>query len=128
MSLQVLIKMEEKKLQIMAEMVINGDEEVLEYLQFDEMDVVGSDFRTVTWETHCANYHYCVHVLVVATILNLHVLRRTARMLLRHINHIARHHFQCELPEIATTCTIENLAQILSMVLTDVPPAHLSRS
>ena len=112
----------------MAEMVINGDEEVLEYLQFDEMDVVGSDFRTVTWETRCANYHYCGHVLVVATILNLHVLRRTVRMLLRHINHVARHHCQRELPEIVTTCTIENLAQILSMVLTDVPPAHLSRS
>ena len=50
MSLQDLIKVEKTKLQIMAERAINGDEEVLEYLQFDEMNVVGSDFRTVTWE------------------------------------------------------------------------------
>ena len=42
--------MEKTKLQIMAERAINGDQEVLEYLQFDEMNVVGSDFRTVTWE------------------------------------------------------------------------------
>ena len=50
MSLQDLIKVEKTKLQIVAERAINGDEEVLEYLQFDEMNVVGSDFRTVTWE------------------------------------------------------------------------------
>ena len=33
-----------------------------------------------------------------------------------------------ELLEIATTCTVEELATTLSMVLADVPPAHLSRS
>ena len=67
---------------MMAERAINGDEEVLEYLQFEEMNFVGSDFRTVTWETLCANYHYCAHVLVVATILNLQVLCRTSIILL----------------------------------------------
>ena len=33
-----------------------------------------------------------------------------------------------ELPEIARTSTVEELATTLSMVLADVPPAHLSRS
>ena len=48
-------------------------------------------------------------------------------MSLRHASHIACHHSKREFPEIATNCTVEELAHTLSMVLADVPPAHLSR-
>ena len=127
MSLEVLVKMEQTKLQIMAERAINGDEEALEYLDLEEVSVIGSDPRPITWDVLCANYYYCAHVLIVATKLNLHILRRTAHMSLRQAAHIARHHYKREFPEITTTCTVEELANTLSMVLEDVPPAHLSR-
>ena len=48
-------------------------------------------------------------------------------MSLTHASHIARHHYKREFPEIATNCTVEELAHTLSMVLADVHPAHLSR-
>ena len=120
--------MERTKLQVMAERAINGDEEALQYLDLGEIDVIGSDPRPITWEVLCANYHYCAHVYIVATKLNLHILRRTARMSLRQAAHIARHHYRREFPEITTTCTVDELATTLSSVLEDVPPAHLSRS
>lgn len=84
MSLQVLVKMEPTKLQILAEKAMDGDEEALAYLQFEDVNVVGLDSRPITWEGLCGNYNYCAHVLIVATKLNLHILRRTARMSLRH--------------------------------------------
>ena len=34
---------------------------------------------------------------------------------------IARQHYQCEFPSITTTCTIDSLASIMSVVLQDVP-------
>ena len=80
MSLQVLVKMEQTKLQIMAQKAMDGDEKALEYLLFEEVDVVGLDTRPITWETLCGNYSYCAHILIVAAKLNLHILRRTARI------------------------------------------------
>ena len=59
---------------------MNGDEEALAYLDLEDVNVVGSDPRPITWDVLCANYSYCAHVLVVATKLNLHILHRTARM------------------------------------------------
>ena len=106
---------------------MDGDKEALAYLQFEDVDVVGLDTRPITWETLCGNYSYCVHILIVAAKLNLHILPRTARMSLRHASHIARHYYKHEFPEIATTCTVEEFAETLSTVLADVPPAHLSR-
>ena len=47
-SLQVLVKVEKRKLQIMAEKAINGDEKALEYLQLEEIDVVGSTTGAIT--------------------------------------------------------------------------------
>ena len=41
MSLQVLVKMEPTKLQILAEKAMDGDEEALAYLQFEDVNVVG---------------------------------------------------------------------------------------
>ena len=127
MSLQVLVKMEQTKLQIMAQKAMDGDLKALEYLLFEEVDVVGLDTRPITWETLCGNYSYCAHILIVAAKLNLHILRRTARMSLRHALHIAHHYYKSEFPEVATNCTVEELAETLSTVLAEVPPAHLSR-
>lgn len=57
MSLQVLVKMEPTKLQILAEKAKDGDEEALAYLQFEDVNVVGSDSRPITWEALCGNYN-----------------------------------------------------------------------
>lgn len=48
MSLQVLVKMAKTKLQIMAERAIDDDEEALEYLQLEEIDVIGSKPTVLT--------------------------------------------------------------------------------
>ena len=100
MSLQVLVKMAKTKLQIMAERAIDDDEEALEYLQLEEIDVIGSKPTVLTWDKLCCDYNYVVHVFVVATKLGLNTLRRTSRMSLQHMRFIARHHFQREFPEI----------------------------
>ena len=91
--------------------------------------MVGSENKAVTWETVCSNYHYCGHVFIVAVNLGLDTLRRTSRKALRNMSLITRH-YRCEFPSIATTCTIKNLASIMSIVLKDVspPPCHLNRS
>ena len=87
-----------------------------------------SNISTLTRETLHCNYNFCVHVFVVDTKLNLHTLHRTSRFALQSMNWIARRHHQQELPSIATTCTVEHLANIMSIVLADVPPSHLNKS
>lgn len=42
-------------------------------------------------------------------------------MALRHMKWILRHHYQRELPTIATTCMIDNLVAMMSIVLEDMP-------
>ena len=106
------------KLQIMAEKAINGDE---------EMNVTSDEPLTLTWENLCADYNYCAHIFLVSTKLGLNSLKRASRMSLKHAEWIARNHFHRPLPPVATTCTIEDLATTMSMVLTDVPPTHLNR-
>ena len=106
------------KLQIMAEKAINGDE---------EMNVTSDEPLTLTWENLCADYNYCAHIFLVSTRLGLNSLKRASHMSLKHAEWIARNHFHCPLPPVATTCTMEDLATTMSMVLTDVPPTHLNR-
>ena len=56
----------------MAQPAVEGDEEALEYLSLQESEVNWTTASTLTWETLCANYNYCAHVLVVASHLQLH--------------------------------------------------------
>ena len=116
------------KLQLLAEKAIQGDEQALEYLQLEEINVVGNMSSSISWQTLCANYNYLAHMLVVATKLGLECLKISSRLGLKHACHIAPHHYQKDFPEVATTVTIEQLAEHLSQVLDDVPPHHLNRS
>lgn len=122
--------MAKTKLQVMAEWAVDGDEEALKYLQLQQVNVAGNKplTLTLTWENLCSDYHYVGHVFVVAAKLGLNTLRRTLRMSLQHMSFIAQHHFQRQFSEISTTCTIETVAEILSMMLLDVPPPRLNRS
>lgn len=116
------------KLQVMAERAITGNQEAVDYLQLESIDVLPSDRPlNITWSKLCADYAYVAHVFVVAVQLNLQMLRRTARMSLTYMAFAARNHFKRPLPEISTTCSVQNLAETLSTILLDVPPAHLSR-
>lgn len=112
----------------MAQRAVEGDEEALQYLSLEESDVKWTTASTLTWETLCANYNYCAHVLVVATHLKLDVMRRTSRYALQSLTWIARHHCKKELPPIATTCTVEDLAGMMAAIVDQVPPPHLNRA
>ena len=116
------------KLQLLAEKAIQGDEQALEYLQFEETNVVRKMSSAISWQSLCANYSYLAHMHVVATKLGLECLKISTRLGLKHACHIARHHFQEEFPEVATAVTIDQLAEHLAQVLDDVPPHHLNRS
>ena len=116
------------KLQLLAEKAIQGDEQALEYLQFEETNVVSKMSSAISWQSLCANYNYLAHMHVVATKLGLECLKISTRLGLKHACHIARHHFQKEFPEVATAVTIDQLAEHLPQVLDDVPPHHLNRS
>ena len=116
------------KLQIMAEQAIAGDQEAPDCLNLEESTVELSNTSVLTWETLCCNCNYCTHVFVLATHLNLNTLRRTSRFALQSMAWITRRHHQRELPTIATTCTVEHLANIMSMVLAHVPPSHLNKN
>ena len=120
--------MPKTKLQIMAQRAIDGDEEALVYLDLEESDVKWTTASTLTWETLCGNYNYCAHVLVVATHLQLDTMRRTSRYALQSLTWIARHHYNKELPPIATTCCVEDIAEMMALVLEDVPPPHLNKA
>ena len=115
------------KLQLLAEKAIQGDEQALEYLQFEETNVVSKRSSAISWQSLCANYSYLAHMHVVATKLGLECLKISTRLGLKHACHIARHHFQEEFPEVATAVTIDQLAEHLAQVLDDVPPHHLNR-
>ena len=112
----------------MAQRAVEGDEEALQYLSLEESDVKWTTASTLTWETLCANYNYCAHVLVVATHLKLDVMRRTSRYALQSLTWIARHHYKKELPPIETTCTVEDLAGMMAAIVDQVPPPHLNRA
>ena len=116
------------KLQLLAEKAIQGDEQALEYLQLEEMNVISDKASSISWQSLCANYNYFAHLLVVSTKLGLECLKTASRLGLKEAIHIARHHYQKEFPPVATTVTVENLAELLSEVLKDVPPHHLDRS
>lgn len=116
------------KLQLLAEKAIQGDEQALEYLQLEEMNVISDKASSISWQSLCANYNYFAHLLVVSTKLGLECLETASRLGLKEAIHIARHHYQKEFPPVATTVTVENLAELLSEVLKDVPPHHLDRS
>ena len=116
------------KLQIMAQRAVEGDEEALEYLSLQESEVNWTTASTLTWETLCANYNYCTHVLVVATHLQLHEMRRTSCYALQSLTWIARHHYKKEPPPVATTCTVEDLAEMMAAIVDQVPPPHLNRA
>lgn len=120
--------MAKTKIQVLAERAIHGDQEALKYLQLEETTMVGSEKKAITWKTICTDYHYCALVFIVAVKLGLDNLCRTSRMALKHINWIARQHYQREVPLITTTCTIEDLTSMMSIVLKDVPCPHLNRS
>ena len=119
--------MPKTKLQIMAQRAIEGDKEALDYLCLEKSTVTWQTATTLTWETLCSNYNFCAHVLVVASQLNLHTMRRTSRYALQSLTWIARHHYRRELPTIATTCTVEDLAEMMVAVLEDVPPSNLNK-
>ena len=110
------------KLQLLAEKAIQGDEQALEYLQFEETNVVSKRSSAISWQSLCANYSYLAHMHVVATKLGLECLKISTRLGLKHACHIAHHHFQEEFPEVATAVTIDQLAEHLAQVLDDVPP------
>ena len=112
----------------MAQPAVEGDEEALEYLSLQESEVNWTTASTLMWETLCANYNYCAHVLVVATQLQLHEMRRTSRYALQSLTWIARHHYKKELPPVATTCTVEDLAEMMAAIVDQVPPPHLNRA
>ena len=116
------------KLQLLAEKAIQGDEQALEYLQLEEMNVISDKASFISWQSLCANYNYFAHLLVVLTKLGLECLKTASRLGLKEAIHIARHHYQKEFPPVATTVTVQNLAELLSEVLKDVPPHHLDRS
>ena len=116
------------KLQLLAEKAIQGDEQALEYLQLEEMNVISDKASSISWQSLCANYNYFAHLLVVSTKLGLECLKTASHLGLKEAIHIARHHYQKEFPPVATTVTVENLAELLSEVLKDVPPHHLDRS
>ena len=120
--------MPKTKLQIMAQRAVEGDEEALDYLSLQESQVNWTTASTLMWETLCANYNYCAHVLVVATQLQLHVMRRTSRYALQSLTWIARHHYKKELPPVATNCTVEELAEMMAAIADEVPPPHLNRA
>ena len=108
--------------------MVEGDEEALAYLSLEESDAKWSTATTLTWETLCANYNFYAHVLVVASQLQLHTMRRTSRYALQSLTWIARHHYKKELPPVATTCTIEDLAEMMSVIVDEVPPPNLNRA
>lgn len=114
--------MPKTKLQIMAQRAIDGDQEALDYLDLEESDVKWTTASTLTWDTLCGNYNYCAHVLVVATHLKLDIMRRTSRYALQSLTWIARHHYNRELPPIATTCRVEDIAEMMALIIDDVPP------
>ena len=120
--------MSKTKLQIMAQRAIEGDQEALDYLKLDESTVKKTTASTLTWETLCANYNFCAHVLVVDSQLNLNTMHRTSHYALQSLTWIARHHYRSELPTIATTCSVEDLAEIMAAVLDHVPPSHLNKN
>ena len=120
--------MPKTKLQLMAERAIAGDQEALDYLELQQSTVEWSYTSAPSWETLCCNYNFCAHIFVVATKLNLDTLRRTSCFALQSMTWITRHHHQRELPSIATTCTVEHLANIMSILLADVLPSHLNKS
>ena len=92
------------------------------------MNVISDKASSISWQSLCANYNYFAHLLVVSTKLGLECLKTASRLGLKEAIHIARHHYQKEFPPVATTVTVENLAELLSEVLKDVPPHHLDRS
>ena len=110
----------------MAQRAIDGDQEALDYLDLEESDVKWTTASTLTWDTLCGNYNYCAHVLVVATHLQLDTMRRTSRYALQSLTWIARHHYNRELPPIATTCRVEDIAEMMALIIDDVPP-HLNK-
>ena len=120
--------MPKTKLQIMAQRAVEGDEQALDYLSLQESVVNWTTASTLTWETVCANYNYCAHVIVVATQLQLHVMRRTSRYALQSLTWIVRHHYKKELPPVATNCTVEDLAEMTAAIVDEVPPPHLNRA
>ena len=107
---------------------MQGDEQALEYLQLEQMNVISDKASSISWQSLCANDNYFAHLLVVSTKLGLECLKTASRLGLKEAIHIARHHYQKEFPPVATTVTVENLAELLSEVLKDVPPHHLDRS
>ena len=119
--------MSRTKLQIMAQRAVEGDEEALAYLSLEESDVTWSTSTNLTWDTLCANYNFCAHVLVVASQLQLHTMRRTSRYALQSLTWIARHQYKKELSPVATTCKIEDLAEMISVIVDEVPPPNLNR-
>ena len=116
------------KLQLLAEKAMQGDEQALKYLQLEEMNVISDKASSISWQSLCANDNYFAHLLVVSTKLGLECLKTASRLGLKEAIHIARHHYQKEFPPVATTVTVENLAELLSEVLKDVPPHYLDRS
>ena len=118
--------MPKTKLQIMAQRAIDGNQEALDYLDLEESDVKWTTASTLTWETLCGNYNYCAHVLVVATHLKLDTMCTTSCYALQSLTWIARHHYNKELPPIATTCRVEDIAQMMALIIDDVPPPHLN--
>ena len=112
----------------MAQRAVEGDEQALDYLSLQESVINWTTASTLTWETVCANYNYCAHVLVVATQLQLHVMRRTSRYALQSLTWIVRHHYKKELPPVATNCTVEDLAEMTAAIVDEVPPPHLNRA
>lgn len=102
--------------EILAERAIDGEQEALEYLQHQETALIGSKNKVVTCETICSNYN-CAYVYIVAAKLGLHILGRTFCLAPRLMNWIARDHYRCKFPSITTTCTINNLVAIMSVVL-----------
>ena len=55
-------------------------------------------------------------------------MRRTSRYALQSLTWIARHHYKKELPPVATTCTVEDLAEMMAAIVDQVPPPHLNRA
>ena len=108
----------------MAQRAIEGDQEALDYLDLEESDVKWTTASTLTL---CGNYNYCAHVLVVATHLKLDTMHRTSRYALQSLTWITRHHhYNKELPPIATTCRVEDLVEMMALIIDDVPPPPTS--